>query len=346
MLDSGRASAGLVSVVVPTYRRPTLLREALESAVNQEYTNLEILVCDDDNSDEVADLIAQLGDERIVHRRNERRLGMGQNKSAGYRAASGDYFFNLDDDDVLLPGFVGALVEQLERDDDLVLAFCDHWFMSEDGDVDAEFTDRITEEWRAVALGKHMPFIELGLVSRAIPAAQTAIFRRSDMDLSYFPDLADVTSDIWLIYLACRTGKGAYFLSERLTKYRRHAGSSTTEAGLRWHASFVACYEQFILDQRLGQFREHFERELGLASTRAAAAALEVGEKTQARRYAARGLRHHPSVQGGLVAALAYAPFGQRLVSPLRAGKRSMTRHDEVGAQGEASPPAAGPSTL
>jgi len=90
-------SAGpLVSVIVPTFRRPHLLARAVRSVVAQTYTNLEILVVNDDESPLEVDLP---DDTRIVVLRNERAKGACGARNTGLFASRGEYVTGLDDDD-------------------------------------------------------------------------------------------------------------------------------------------------------------------------------------------------------------------------------------------------------
>jgi len=102
MNDEG---APLVSVVVPAYNVAGYLERALDSALTQTMTNLEILVVDDgsnDNTFEVACRVATR-DSRVRVLRNERNLGIGASRNRGFGAARGGWIALLDGDDMWLP---------------------------------------------------------------------------------------------------------------------------------------------------------------------------------------------------------------------------------------------------
>jgi glycosyltransferase involved in cell wall biosynthesis len=288
----------LVSVVIPTFERVELLRQAVASALAQTHASLEILVCDDGDSDEVARMLAGFADERISHRRNRPRLGMGANKVSGYRAARGRYFANLDDDDVMEPAFVATLVAKLEADADLVIAFSDHWIMRADGTVDEHATERNTLLYRGgLARGRHQPFLELALKRRAVPMAQATLIRRDGIDLDDFPEEADVTSDLWLTYLASRTGLAAWYEPARLTRYRVHGHSATRSGGSRWHRSYAACYERFLDDPNVESLWPHFRMKLGLTATSAGASLMREGRPDEALSWSRKALRAQPGLK-------------------------------------------------
>jgi len=93
------AERPLVSVVIPTYNRASLLERALRSVFNQTYNNLEIIVVDDASSDETSDVVKTIHDERVRYLRHDTNRGGSAARNTGIRAACGEYIAFLDDDD-------------------------------------------------------------------------------------------------------------------------------------------------------------------------------------------------------------------------------------------------------
>lgn len=95
------ADEPLVSVVLPTYDRPAFLRSAVESVAAQTYTNVELIVVDDDSPTPAAEAIDEdlLGSSitlRVL--RGEGNRGVNAARNEGIRAAGGEYIAFLDDD--------------------------------------------------------------------------------------------------------------------------------------------------------------------------------------------------------------------------------------------------------
>lgn len=113
--------AGLVSVVVPVHERPELLREAVASALTQEYRPLEVVIVDDASRDATPAVAAALAGEEPERVRLVRlavNVGPGAAREAGRRAARGEFEQYLDSDDLLLPGKLARQVAGLgERPD-------------------------------------------------------------------------------------------------------------------------------------------------------------------------------------------------------------------------------------
>jgi len=114
----------LVSVVIPTYKRPTALKRAIDSVLNQEYKNIEIFVVDDNNSntperEETEQFMRSYADEpRVTYVKHEMNKNGSAARNTGWRLSSGKYITYIDDDDEISPEKIGRQVECLEALDD------------------------------------------------------------------------------------------------------------------------------------------------------------------------------------------------------------------------------------
>ena len=97
-----------VSVVLPTYNRGWIVEQALDSVLDQDYGNLELIVVDDGSSDDTPRLLSAYGNRIRVIRQVNR--GVSAARNAGIQAATGELIALLDSDDAWLPGKVTAQV--------------------------------------------------------------------------------------------------------------------------------------------------------------------------------------------------------------------------------------------
>jgi glycosyltransferase involved in cell wall biosynthesis len=124
---AGPQTKQLVSIVLPCYRGDRFLRDAIESCRRQTYRLIEVIVVDDaspDSSAEIAAAYAAL-DKRI---RLVRRIGNGGVSRAfnsGFSVARGTYFTRLAQDDVFCDDAIEVMVNYLEANPHLGLAYCD-----------------------------------------------------------------------------------------------------------------------------------------------------------------------------------------------------------------------------
>jgi GT2 family glycosyltransferase len=109
-------SRPLVTTVIPTYRRPQLLRRAIESALNQTRTEGKVAVYDDASGDETEAVVRELAarDGRVTYHRHASRLGLTGNFRFALERVETPYFSILSNDDMLLPRLYEAGLGALE----------------------------------------------------------------------------------------------------------------------------------------------------------------------------------------------------------------------------------------
>ena len=118
-----------VSIMIPTYNQQKYILRAIESALLQDYKNIEIVIGDDSSLDEtqtiVEDYVSKKNDLRIRYFRNKENIGILRNyKKSLYDCASGDWVINLDGDDFFVdPSFISTAVNLTLEDESIVLVF-------------------------------------------------------------------------------------------------------------------------------------------------------------------------------------------------------------------------------
>jgi teichuronic acid biosynthesis glycosyltransferase TuaG len=94
----------LVSVIMPYFKKKEYVLKSLNSIISQSYKNLEIIIIDDELSQESQDLMKKLSnlDKRIKIISNQSNLGAGISRNNGMQIAKGEYIAFCDCDDVWL----------------------------------------------------------------------------------------------------------------------------------------------------------------------------------------------------------------------------------------------------
>jgi glycosyltransferase involved in cell wall biosynthesis len=99
----------IVTIGIPTYNRAnSTLSLTINSACNQDYPNLEIIVSDNCSFDNTKAIVSSFNDERIKYIRQKKNIGANNNYNACLNAAKGDYFLLLHDDDLIDDDFVST----------------------------------------------------------------------------------------------------------------------------------------------------------------------------------------------------------------------------------------------
>lgn len=116
----------LISIVIPTFNRMDLLKEAVESVLFQRaFRDFEVIVVENNDSShhdaEVAQLFNVYNDPRLFYYRNEKNIGMTGNWNRCIELARGEWISILHDDDLLHPDFLSETTKVL-NDNDLVVS--------------------------------------------------------------------------------------------------------------------------------------------------------------------------------------------------------------------------------
>lgn len=136
-----------VSVCIPTFNGAPWICEAIESALSQDFSDLEVVVCDDSSSDDTVELAGQFRDERVRVVANRERVGMARNWNRSVKESKGAYIKFLMQDDRLAPGCVGRMLEVFGESPGIGMVFCSRELVLDDPDDPASvlFAQRFGE---------------------------------------------------------------------------------------------------------------------------------------------------------------------------------------------------------
>jgi glycosyltransferase involved in cell wall biosynthesis len=217
----------LVSILMPTYRRPHYLREALASAVGQTYKNLQIIVRDNASGDETPEVVRSFNDPRIEFLQALETGSAWENGSACVARAKGKYMMPLCDDDVLGENYVETLTAFLENDAGIKAAYGATHVIDDSGAVTRKCIPNGTYTLQAGELIRSWCRGTLPLAS-GINYLCPASFIRNLGDTHCFPD--GHNSDNAVFMAAAVQGK-VLFTDQCLFYYRMHSGNSVQKHG-------------------------------------------------------------------------------------------------------------------
>ncbi len=111
-----------ISICVPTYNRTEYIKEALQSALLQDYPHFEVLVSDDSAHDRIKDIAVSFASPRMRYVKNTPPLGLMPKLNWFLKEAHGDWVVILCDDDRLEPDYLKTLTSLIKQHPDAVLA--------------------------------------------------------------------------------------------------------------------------------------------------------------------------------------------------------------------------------
>ena len=114
----------LVSIGIPTYNRASgNLRKVIERALDQTYTNIEVIVSDNCSTDNTPELVQSFEDSRLRYFRQETNIGPNNNFNFCLNQARGEYFLLFHDDDMIDQGFIEVCMSSLKPDQTVGVIF-------------------------------------------------------------------------------------------------------------------------------------------------------------------------------------------------------------------------------
>lgn len=193
----------LVSILIRTCNRPTVLKEALISCRNQTYPNLEIVVVEDGRPLAEELIKSEFQDLNIVYIATGIKVGRCEAGNLALRNASGKYFNFLDDDDLLYADHIEVLVQELIVNDDKGAAY------SISFEVPTKIVSHDPYQYEELFhfVQHNQPFDLATLIHHNYFPIQTVLFKRTMYEeLGGFDPSLEVLEDwdLWLKYASHR----------------------------------------------------------------------------------------------------------------------------------------------
>ena len=116
----------LISVVIPTYNRSSILYNTIKNVFNQTWENIQLIIVDDFSSDHTRKTILSINDSRIIYKRTERKLGCTRARLIGVRFSEGEFIAFLDDDDEWDDDYLNGQIQVFKKNPSLDLVICNY----------------------------------------------------------------------------------------------------------------------------------------------------------------------------------------------------------------------------
>lgn len=110
-----------VTVLLPVYNSAPYLAEAIDSILHQSFPDFELLIMDNNSTDNSPDIIRGFSDPRIRYVKNEQNIGLAASLNRGIKLARGEFIARMDADDVARPDRLKLQVDYMRRHSDVGL---------------------------------------------------------------------------------------------------------------------------------------------------------------------------------------------------------------------------------
>ena len=228
-----------VSVIIPNYNNAHYLERAIQSILNQTYTDYEIIVVDDGSTDNSRDVVGKFGEKvRYIWQENK---GLGGARNTGILASDTELIGLLDADDEWRPTFLEKMMALVQSRPDAVVYFSGAQGMDSEGNDLPQFFGRkiTTNEIYDDFLRANFIIPSTVLFRRAVVVA-AGLFEEKNRGLHGCEDW-----DLWLRLAPSHPFAGT---AESLTRYRLHTQAFSANPGHMQNAAQTVIEKNFGLD--------------------------------------------------------------------------------------------------
>ncbi|MEE9337054.1 MAG: glycosyltransferase [Methylococcaceae bacterium] len=216
----------LVSISIITYNQKEYLRECIESILNQDYSNIEIIVADDCSIDGTQQMLKSYESkypDKFILKLSKNNKGITKNSNLAHFSCTGEYIAWMGGDDLMLPGKISAQVQYMENNPECIISY--HAL-----DV-FESESNNTLFIRKQGVKKPINTVREVIKHGCFIGACSAMVRRKSTPEKGFDERIPYASD-WL-YWAESLVKGGevHYIDKLLGRYRRHDANITSNNG-------------------------------------------------------------------------------------------------------------------
>ncbi|WP_211828568.1 glycosyltransferase family 2 protein [Kistimonas asteriae] len=228
----------LVSVLVPCYNHQNYVKDAINSILNQTYSNIELIVLDDGSTDNSPAILAELSEKHGFYYEHQQNMGLNGTLNKGLSLAKGQYICPFASDDVMFLDRIEKQVALLESRPDVAVCAGNMIAISETGEIASSLKIRPARE---------VDFDDLFWRKIPGPAAPTAMIRSSVIDEvgHYDPDIR--IEDLYMWLKITHAGHKIYILNDVLAYYRKHTGN--------FHSNYKSMLENEL--RIIGSYASH-----------------------------------------------------------------------------------------
>lgn len=226
-----------ISVVMPAYNAGKYISEAMESILGQTFNDLELIVVDDDSTDDTLRIVDEYrrADERIVVLKNKENLKLARTLNRGIKAARGKYIARMDADDVSLPDRLGKQINFMEENPEVGIVGGTMIIIDEEGRRKGERRYWVEDEEIKKRIFLYSPFCHPAIMMRKSVLSKAGLYNPR-----YNP------AEDYEFYF--RVGLHAKFanLEDELIRYRVISDSMTTGGLKRMELKTIEARRKFF----------------------------------------------------------------------------------------------------
>ena len=183
----------MVSVIIPTYNRGRMLKEAIESVLTQDFADFELIVVDDGSTDNTNDILKEYQEDIIVLKQINK--GVSAARNTGIASATGHFIAFLDSDDIWMPAKLSLQIEFFNSNPDALICQTEEIWVRNGVRVNPK------KRHKKISGDIFEPSLSLCLVSPSAVMIKQSLFEKVGVFDESLPACEDY--DLWL-RISCR----------------------------------------------------------------------------------------------------------------------------------------------
>ncbi|CAI3397726.1 glycosyltransferase family 2 protein [Enterococcus cecorum] len=227
---------GLVSIIMPSYNTSDFIGDSINSVLNQTYKNWELIIIDDNSSDNTADTVQSFNDSRIRYLVNSENKGAAFSRNRALREAKGNWIAFLDSDDIWYPN---KLENQLNF---MVNTNCSF-----------SYTNYKVMGEATLVTGPKI-ITKKNMYRYCWPGCLTVMYNAKRVGLLQISEIEK--NNDYAMWLSVSEKENCYLLDETLAEYRKHRKNSISNVNkvqlIKWHyLLFRKCLQKSLIESVL-----------------------------------------------------------------------------------------------
>lgn len=146
-----------ISIVMPVYNCERYIQQAIDSILNQTYSDFEFIIVDDGSTDKTSEIIQNVRDKRICLVKNTKNRGIIASLNNGIKLSTGKYIARMDADDISLPTRLERQIDHLTKTNSDICG-CHYFTISREGSIISKIDVPLNNNEIIMYLGVAVPF--------------------------------------------------------------------------------------------------------------------------------------------------------------------------------------------
>lgn len=222
------------SIIIPAYNAENYIAATLDSIFAQSYSDFECIIVDDGSSDNTLAVVRNYKDARVKVIAQPNSGGPAKPRNVGVAAASGEYIFIFDSDDIMMSQKLKTYMDIFEKSSNVDVIFSDFQVIDEQGNVIAESFLTEYQSFRRICNKESDNVFKLDMANfheeiiKANFIGTSGVAFKSSVTTPVF-DERFLSGDDILAWASLAKTQNFYFIDKPLHQYRKREGSISSK---------------------------------------------------------------------------------------------------------------------